>query len=736
MDRQVLVRQAINEYGFGWVAARLVYELQVRSGIQSLRFAQRPWDRNELARWLAPGMPAGPDEYAVYWRERRRPFFFQPADRPGYAKTLREILGGPGMESLAREAGQIQQGTFRYFFSQTADLGFPPDWHSNPFTGQKSPPAAHWSRIPMFSRETGDMKFIWEPGRFASGYTLARAYWATGDESYAETFWRLIESWASANPPNRGAHWKCGQETSLRLMAWCFALYAVADSPATTPGRLSQIVGMIAAQADRVSRDHVYAQLQRNNHAISEGVGLRTVGLLFPELRNANEWRDQGRKILIEEADRQIADDGSYIQNSLNYHRLMLQDYIWAIRLGETCDDALPASLIDRVGRAVEFLRQTQDRESGRVPCYGNNDGALILPLNSCDYADFRPVVAAGNYLVNRTRVYDAGPWEEDLLWLFGQEALKAPIDPVQPVSLSAGEGGYYTLRGERSFALTRCTTYRYRPAQADMLHLDLWWRGTNIACDAGTYLYYADPPWNNNLTGTAVHNTVSVAGEDQMINGPRFMWFEWTKAKLLSFARSYEGRLEAFQGQHDGYLRLDAPALHRRAVLRAGDGVWVVVDDLLGQGTNAIACHWLLAAGEHEVDEGANRIDLKLPVGAVRLQWDVTNVEQARVDVTCGDETRAPRGWRSRYYGAREPALSFQLAGTGRMPCRIASVFTLGDTDAQVRFEGKKISVRGGDGKELEVFLSSLEQPDDLTMIEARLIAGDRVEKLGPIEG
>lgn len=734
MDRQVFVRQAINEYGFGWMAARLVYELQVRSGIQTLRFAQRPWDRNELARWLAPGAPVEPGEYKDYWRERRQPFFFKPADRTGYAKALLEILGEPGQESLAREAGQIQQGTFRYFFSQSASLGFPPDWHSNPFTGQKTSPAAHWSRIPMFSRETGDLKFIWEPGRFASGYTLARAYWATGDESYAETFWQLIESWASANPPNRGAHWKCGQETSLRLMAWCFALYAVADSQATTPERLFQIVGMMAAQADRVSRDHIYAHLQRNNHAISEGVGLWTVGLLFPELRNANEWRDQGRKILVEEADRQIADDGSYVQNSLNYHRLMLQDYIWAVRLGENCGNELPATLIGRVGRAVEFLYQTQDRESGQVPCYGPNDGALILPLNACDYTDFRPVIAAGNYLVNRNRIYEPGPWEEDLLWLFGREALNAPIKPIQPVSLSADEGGYYTLRGERSFALTRCATYRYRPAQADMLHFDLWWRGQNIACDAGTYLYYADPPWNNNLTGTGVHNTVTVDGENQMINGPRFMWFEWTKAKALSVARSYEGRLESFQGQHDGYLRLAAPALHRRAVLRAGDDVWIVVDDLLGQGTNAVACHWLLAEGHHEVDESANRLLLNLPVGELQLQWQVTNIEQARVDITCGDEDRAPRGWRSRYYGAREPALSFQLAGTGRMPCRIATVFTLGDREAQVGFEREKISVHSGDGKELELFLSSLEQLGSLTIIEAKLIAGERVEELGPI--
>ncbi|HJQ68479.1 MAG TPA: alginate lyase family protein [Blastocatellia bacterium] len=731
MNRQVLLRQAINEYGFGWVAARLAYELQLRSGVHTLRFHQRPWDKNELAAWLTNGTPATPDEYRAYWSERRRPFFFKPSDRDDYQKHLLQILGERGLESLAREAAQIQRGEFRYFFSQSGDLGFPPDWHYNPFTGQRTPAAAHWSRIPMFSRETGDLKFIWEPGRFASAYVLARAYWATGDESYAETFWRLIESWAAANPPNQGAHWKCGQETSLRLMAWCFALYAVADSPSTTPERLFQIVGMIAAQADRVARDHVYARLQRNNHAISEGVGLWTVGLLFPELRSAAEWRDHGRKILTEEAARQIAGDGSYIQNSLNYHRLMLQDYIWAARLAETCGDSLPDTLLGRVERAVEFLCQMQDRESGRVPCYGSNDGALILPLNTCDYTDFRPVIAASNYLTRRVRVYEPGPWEEDLLWLFGTGALKANLESIPQVSLSADEGGYYTLRGERGFALTRCTTYRNRPAQADMLHVDLWWRGENIACDAGSYLYYADPPWNNNLIGTAVHNTVTVAGQDQMVMGPRFMWFEWAKAKVLDFTRSPEGRLEVFQGQHDGYLRLDAPALHRRAVLRAGDDVWVVVDDILGQGNNEVACHWLLAEGEHAFDESANRLRLSLAAGEVSMHWAATNLEGACVDITSGDEEKAPRGWRSRYYGVREPALSFQLKGAGRMPCRIATAFVLGESDARVRFDRDAVSIERGDGVELSVTLSPLDETSRLTIIEARLAEGGRIENL-----
>jgi asparagine synthase (glutamine-hydrolysing) len=710
-----------------------MYELQMRSGVHALRFPQRAWSENELSHWLAPGVSSDAEKYLDYWRQHRRSFFFQPGDRPDYAPRLLEILREPGARTLADEASRLRNGEFKYFSSQYARLSMPPDWHSNPFTGQRASPDDHWSRIPMFSCETGDLKFIWEPGRFASAYILARAYWATGDAQHCETFWQLVERWRAANPPNHGAHWKCGQETSLRLMAWCFALYAFADSDATSADRLASLIGMIAAQADRVSADHVYARLQRNNHSIGEGVGLWTVGLLFPELERAAQWRAQGREILTSEARRQIASDGSYIQNSTNYHRLMLHDYLWAIRLGRVCGDPLPDLVLSRIERAVEFLYQVQDAETGEVPCYGPNDGALVLPLNSCSYADFRPVITAVHYLVHGKRLYEAGGWDEDLLWLFGPDALNAPMQDEPRKSFAAPEGGYYTLRGERGFALTRCGTYHYRPAQADMLHLDLWWRGVNVVCDPGSYLYYADPPWDNNLKGTDVHSTVSVDGNDQMVRGPRFLWFDWSKAETLSFERGSQGNIEWFQGQHHGYARLRPPVIHRRAVARAGDDLWLVVDDLLGEGSHSVAGHWLLHPGKHVLEDNPKRLRLSLPGGTLRLYWHTWQMDDAIVDLSCGDESEAPRGWRSRYYGVREPALSFKLTGVGRIPCRVVWVFDLGENAQEISFDSQAITVSSA-GRTLEAKLSALGSGDCLGLIGATLTEdGLVVETLSP---
>ena len=53
-----------------------------------------------------------------------------------------------------------------------------------------------------------------------------------------------------------------------------------------------------------------------------------------------------------------------------------------------------------------------------------------------------------------------------------------------------------------------------------DQLHFDLWWHGINVAQDAGTYLYNGEPPWDNPLVSTRVHNTITIDGRDQMTRG------------------------------------------------------------------------------------------------------------------------------------------------------------------------------------------------------------------------
>ncbi len=639
--------------GARWLAFRLGYAARLRLGCLRRQTPLAQWDDQLFGTWLSSAALADPEVYLHYRRQSVPRFFFAPADRLCYAPLFAQ-WDNPGATPVAI-ADDICAGRFRYFSHAVIETGFPPDWHVNPLTGQCIAPDHHWSEISDF--EHGDIKIIWEASRFGFTYALVRAYWRTGDERYAEIFWRLVESWRAANPPNHGPNWKCGQETSFRVMAWCFGLYGFLDSPATTPKRVADLAQMIAASGERIAANFTYALNQKNNHGISEAMGLWTIGLLFPEFKHAARWAEMGRNALEMQAVELIYDDGAFSQHSVNYHRLMLHDYLWALRLGDLNGRMFSLELRQKIKRAVDLLYQIQDEASGGVPNYGQNDGALILPLDNCDYRDYRPVLQAAHYLYEDCRCYESGPWDEPLLWLYGPEALNAPVRRPGRRNLAAPIGGYYTLRSPHGFVFTRCGAFRHRPGQADLLHVDLWWQGHNIAIDAGTYSYNALPPWDNGLARTVYHNTVTVDDRNQMEQVGRFLWLPWPCGQTLYCSASTTGFLTYWEGEHDGYRRLKAPVRHRRGILRLDDGWWVVFDRLQSAGEHTYCLHWLFPDVPYNWDVEDGHLALDFTSFAYHV-WLAAGPTEPSYSLVRGDE-RSPRGWRSSYYYGREPALS-----------------------------------------------------------------------------
>lgn len=644
-------RQMQRHFGASWLAFRAAYSLRMRSG--ALRRATPPtaWDSRPLATNLSDPDLAGPQAYLTYRREAAPRFFFDPAQRLLY----QPLLATWDSAAVYAEADDLLAGRLRYFEHTVLNVGYPPKWSRNAQTGQTAPDDRHWSQVSDFG--FGDIKFIWEASRFGFAFTLVRAYWRGGDERYAHAFWHLVENWREHNPPNVGPQWKCGQETSFRVLAWCFGLNGFLHSEATTPERAAALAQMVAASGERVAANFDFALSQRNNHGVSEALGLWTIGVLFPELKAAEHWADRGREALETQGRELIYDDGAFSQHSVNYQRVMLHDYLWALRLGDVLQQPFSAELRERVAGSVELLYQLQDTESGAVPYFGQNDGALILPLNTCDYRDFRPVVTAITYLATGKHRYPSGPWDEDLLWLFGPDALHAQRDAAAQSDLSAPEGGCYTLRSTSGFAFMRCGSFRHRPSQADLLHVDLWWRGQAIALDAGTYSYNAPAPWDNVLAGSTFHNSVTVDGADQMERAGRFLWLPWAQGWVRQQARSAAGALAYWEGEHDGYRRLKAPVSHRRSVVRLGADHWVVADALSSASVHRYRLHWLLHNDPHQWDEVAGRLRLHTLRGEYHIQTGAAGSAAAFSLVRA--DSQSARGWQAPYYGVRLPALS-----------------------------------------------------------------------------
>jgi hypothetical protein len=670
---------------------RLGYEAQRGSGLMSRRMhSVQGWESWDL-KHTAPN--TSPEDLLSIRRQGGRPFFF--SDSRGLALDLKKILGAHGEESVVAEANGILEGNLPFFGRLSFECGFPPRWFQNPATGQRVSSDRPWTQMRFASDDYGDLKFILEPSRFLFVYPLARAYALSGDERFPAAFWSAIENWAVNSPPMSGPLWICGQESSLRILAWSFVLYAFLHSPATTPQRVALLLSMIAAHAWRIMQTLGYARSQRSNHLISEAVGLWTAGTLYPELNDSAAWQKRGAQLLREAVLDQITPEGAYLQDSFNYQRMVLHQLFWTLRLADIHKIQLDPEIRTRTVAAFEFIRDFVDSESGHAPNHGSNDGSNILPLAACDYGDLRPLVRLGSCVLDRPTALQPGSWDEAALWLCADKGVPHPSSAWVGVSRTTNppdSTGYHHLGTEESWALVRAGRYTRRPFQADQLHVDLWWHGLNLARDAGTYLYNGEPPWNNGLAGTAVHNTVMVDRRDQMRRAGRFLWLDWAQASGRSFSTSSTTNPadspNCFVGEHDGYRRLGVK--HRRVVQCVTDDAWVIVDDLLGVDEHELRLHWLLPDLPFEVITDLPFYAV-LSARKVRLHWNVFSSSPGSAAMIRGGKILAGNiegrnrdeellGWESPTYGELCPAISLLYRVQARLPVRIITVILAGE--------------------------------------------------------
>ncbi len=579
-------------------------------------------------------------------------------------EELEAVLGEEERATLLAEADEIVAGRVRLFGVLPFALRFAPG----------SEVRGHWSdyergkeRLPFSSfpdLPAPDVKFLWEPARFGWVFSLGRAYRLTGEEHYAEAFWRYAEEFFAAHPPYLGWQWMNGQEVALRLMALVWAGQVFADSTASTPERQARLAEAVALHAARIPPTLVYARSQNNNHLLSEAAALFTAGLALPSHPYAARWRALGWKWFHAGLQAQIDSYGEYSQHSTNYHRLMLQLALWMYAVSKRAGFPWPVESRAAVRRAVHWLLALLDADTGRVPNLGANDGAYIFPLTICPFADFRPVAFAAARAFLRYTL-PAGPWDEMAFWFDGRDGGSGSLSLPRYV----GDQIY----GRESWACLRVAQFHSRPSHADQLHLDLWWRGLNLAQDAGTYLYNAPPPWDNSLTSADVHNTVTLDGRDHFTRAGLFLYLDWFPAYRRNVLTDDPNVLQQVRGWYRNYRQRYR---HTRTVTAWADGRWWVEDELLPLSwfspgrVCAFRLHWLFPdyPWEMEEEERGVLLSLETPIGMVRIRCRCLQPEGASWRVSLAragtllvgrDEVEARRGWVSPTYGVRIPALS-----------------------------------------------------------------------------
>jgi hypothetical protein len=237
---------------------------------------------------------------------------------------------------------------------------------------------------------------------------------------------------------------------------------------------------------------------------------------------------------------------------------------------------AFPAPLAARAAALAAWLHRLAAPDTGATPPLGLEDDSAFADLSLAGPHDSRASVERAARLF-AGRGADAAA-DAGCAWL-GLPRPAATLD--RPASWRArGSRGWQ--EGE-TLALLRIGPLRFRPFQADLLHLSLRHRGLWVIRDGGTGSY--DPPapwWWPALSGAAAHNAPVFDGQEPMPRAGRFLLAHWPRVTAAP----------------DGAALRDRHGNRAARSIRFAGGACIVQDEI-GGGFRQVAWHWRLCPGD-----------------------------------------------------------------------------------------------------------------------------------------
>lgn len=605
------ILQILKNQGLKYVVFRTIYEIKRKIGYLKIAYP------SSFAK----------KEYLSFgdWKSMGVKFVSFSRDKLIVPKTLNE--------ELKSSYDKILGGWTKYFNKEWIQND---NWFYNPSSKYSYTVDQHWSKIEDLSSTTGDIKYVWERSRFTFLYDIVR-YDYHYEKDTSEWVVDTIIDWIDKNPPNMGPHYKCSQEISLRCMNWIFALEFYGNTISIDDSKWQKIMHSIDCQVNHVFKNINFSRIcVRNNHAITECLFLYMIGTLFPFLDKSKSYKIKGKRWVEKELLYQIYEDGTFLQFSHNYQRVLVQLLSYYLSFSRQNSLEVPSQIKSRINHLLAYMKNICVGINGEVPNYGSNDGALFFKLNNTDYTDFRPQINALSHTLKGNRIYDEPGLVEESLWLERAESI-AEVAREELVS-EFKEGGIYTLSDAKSYTFFKCTSYKDRPAHADNLHLDIWVNGLNYLRDSGTYTYNTSKELINYFSGTEGHNTVMLDEYNQMVKGSRFIWFDWTAEASCEVRK--QDNVE-FIGKAKMFPQVGKDIYHIRKVTKI-DGAfeWVVEDTILNK-----------------------PVDVEL-----RQLWHPNPELEGNIDISSFDDEgdlvrNLSDGWWSDHYGIKErvPIWSFR---------------------------------------------------------------------------
>ena len=476
-------------------------------------------------------------------------------------------------------------------------LNEPIEWRRDPRSGYLWPLDYH--RDISFMRSDGsDIRVVWELNRLANFITLGQAYAVSKDERFTTVFMDQLRSWNEQNPYGRGPNWACAMEVALRAINLLAAFHFLRQSPQLD----TQFVLRLLQQHGRFIQHNLeFSYIATSNHYLSDVAGLLWIGVMAPELRDAESWREFGLKELLREMDKQVLPDGADFESSTGYHRFVTELFLYSFVLCRDNGINIDAKYWSKLHTMLLYIRGYL-RPDGLAPLIGDTDGGQFLPLEKRQADDHGYLLELGAEVFNDPALREA-----------------------ETGSKAFPHAGVYIMRHEDLYLCFNASgagiNGRGSHGHNDALSIEVCAGNSAFIVDPGTGIYTGDLQKRHDFRSTAYHSTVQIDGVEQntIDRDMPFVIGDEAKPRVLL----WEG--DKIVAEHYGYRRLKDPVTHRRSVtFNKDERSWLIEDEFFGTTDHQYEIRFHFAPGlEINPCESAVRIrgtDLTLTVRSLSL--------------------------------------------------------------------------------------------------------------------
>lgn len=411
----------------------------------------------------------------------------------------------------------------------------------------------------------------------------AKVYRTTRDEKYINNWIEVYSDWIAQNPKpeagptDQGPWWQLQVATRVLDQVQLLEYYKISSN--FTPEWLTTFLTAFIEQADFLAA-YPYSD---GNILITQAQALATAGILMPELKNAETWKNKGCDILNVQVEQQFLADGWHKEFSLHYHIAAISDVYQIIKLANTNNQPLnikieslrkPAEAVMHFTYPYYFAEGTSKGTPAEidqiVPMFNDswNRGRSTMTNNFKTYVEMFPDSEEFKYMATA-----------------GNNGTAQGKTPGNDMKLFE-DAGFYILRNGWApsstvmvFSNNKSNDVSTSLAssshnQADNGTFELYINKRNFFPDSGVYTYSSDDSEIQNFRywfrGIDKHNTLSL--DNQNI----------TKADGKLLKAETKGNIETLVFENQGYTDMK----HRRAVFYVNKSFFVLVDEGIGEVT------------------------------------------------------------------------------------------------------------------------------------------------------